>query len=85
MAELLVGHVTHWFGRPMVAGIHVDHGVLHAGDTVHIVGHTSDLAQPVMSMEVEHHAIEEAHEGDEIGIRVVDHVREGDKVYLIAN
>ena len=85
MAEKLVGHVTHWFGRPMVAGIHVDHGVLHAGDTVHIVGHTSDIEQPVLSMEVEHHHVEEAREGDDIGIRVSDHVREGDRVYLVAN
>jgi translation elongation factor EF-Tu-like GTPase len=85
MTEQLVGHVTHWFARPQVAGVHIDHGVLHAGDTVHIVGHTSDVEQPVTSIEVEHQHVDEAREGDEIGIKVLDHVREGDKVYLIRN
>jgi translation elongation factor EF-Tu-like GTPase len=83
MTEHLVGHVTHWYGRSMVAGVHVDHGVLHAGDVVHIVGHTSDVQQPVESIEMEHRHIEEAREGDEIGIRVGDHVREHDKVYRV--
>jgi translation elongation factor EF-Tu-like GTPase len=83
MTEHLVGHVTHWYGRNMVAGIHVDHGELHPGDVVHIVGHTSDLEQPVASIEIEHRVVDEAHEGDEIGIKVGDHVRERDRVYRV--
>jgi translation elongation factor EF-Tu-like GTPase len=85
MAEQLVGHVTHWFGRNMVAGIRVDSGTLHVGDTVHILGHTSEVEQPIASMELDHHHIDEARAGDEIGIAVTDHVREGDRVYLVAN
>jgi translation elongation factor EF-Tu-like GTPase len=83
MTEHLVGHVTHWYGRNMVAGIHVDHGELHAGDVVHIVGHTSDLKQPVGSIEIDHHHVEAARQGDEIGIQVGDHVREKDRVYRV--
>jgi translation elongation factor EF-Tu-like GTPase len=85
MAEQLVGHVTHWFGRNMVAGIHVDSGSLHVGDTVHILGHTSEVEQPIASMELDHVHIQEAHAGEDIGIVVADHVREGDKVYLVAH
>jgi len=83
MAEQLVGHVTHWFGRNMVAGVHMDEGELHAGDVVHIVGHTSDLEQPIGSIEIDHHRVDEAHAGEEIGIKVGDHVREHDLVYRV--
>lgn len=83
MAERLIGHVTHWYGGIGVAGVHMDEGELHVGDTVHIVGHTSDLTQKVDSMEVEHHYVPEARAGEDIGIRAVEHVREHDRVFLV--
>lgn len=83
MAEQLIGHVTHWYGRNMVAGVHVDSGELHPGDMVHIVGHTSDVEQPIGSIEIDHNRIETAHTGDEIGIKVGEHVREHDLVYRV--
>lgn len=83
MTEQLIGHVTHWYGRNMVAGIHMDAGELHPGDVVHIVGHTSDLEQPVGSIEIDHHHVDEARRGEEIGMKVGDHVREHDRVYRV--
>ena len=83
--EQLIGHVTHWYGHVNVAGIHIERGELHTGDRIHILGHTTDLEQAVGSMEVDHRHVEAAHEGDDIGVRVADHVREHDAVYQVLN
>lgn len=83
MAEQLVGKVTHYFNHAHVAGIEMTEGELTVGDTIHIVGHTSDFSQKVDSMQIEHETVQAAHIGDCIGIRVVDHAREHDKVYRV--
>ncbi|MHC4696643.1 MAG: hypothetical protein ACYTFA_07880 [Planctomycetota bacterium] len=83
MAEQLIGKVTHYFGKAQVAAIKISGGQLCVGDTIHIVGHTSDFTQKVDSMQIEHASIELAKVGDEIGIRVVEHAREHDEVYLV--
>ena len=84
MADQLVGKVTHYFGKAQVAGIEITEGQLSVGDTIHIVGHTSDFTQKVDSMQIEHESVQTAKVGDMIGIKVVDHAREHDKVYLVA-
>lgn len=83
VAERLIGHVTHWYGGIQVAGIHVDEGELHVGDTVHIVGHTSDLMQRIDSIEIEHHEVPEVRAGEDVGVRVSDHVREHDRIFVV--
>ena len=83
MAEQLVGKVTHYFGKAKVAGIEITDGELTVGDTIHIVGHTSDFAQKIESMEIDRAPIELAKVGDEIGIRVAEHAREHDDVYRV--
>ena len=45
MSEQLIGTVTHYFGKAQVAGIEVTEGELHVGDTIHVIGHTSDFTQ----------------------------------------
>ena len=79
--EEKIGKVTHYFGKLGVAAIEIEHGKLHKGDRLHIVGHSTDVEQVVESMELEHHPIDEAVEGQNIGIRVDEHVREHDDVY----
>jgi putative protease len=83
MSEQLVGTVTHYFGKAHVAGIELTDGELHIGDTIHIVGHTSDFTQPVDSMQIEHAAVDSAGVGDQIGVKVAEHAREHDKVYRV--
>ncbi len=83
MAEQLVGEVTHYFGKVQVAAIKITEGELHIGDTIHVVGHTSDFSQPLDSMEVDRAPVEVAKVGDEIGVRVVEHARQHDKVYRV--
>lgn len=84
MAEELVGVVTHYFGKARVAAIKITDGQLDVGDTIHIVGHTSDFTQKIDSMEIERAPIQSAKVGDEIGVRVAEHAREHDEVFRVS-
>lgn len=81
--EKKIGRVTHYFTNLGVAAIQLEDDELDVGDEVHIKGHTTDLVQPVTEMQLEHQPIEEAQPGQNVGIRVQDHVREHDIVYKV--
>lgn len=83
MPEQEIGRVTHYFGKLGVAAITITEGELRVGESIHIKGHTTDLTMTVESMQVEHDSIELAKPGDEIGLRVSEHVREHDAVYKV--
>lgn len=82
MAETEIGTVTHYYTKLGVAGIKLSNK-LTVGDRIHILGHTTDLTQPVESIEVEHGSVPFAAGDDEIGLKVADHVREHDKVFRV--
>ncbi|RJQ31860.1 MAG: hypothetical protein C4562_05320 [Actinobacteria bacterium] len=77
-----IGKVTHYFNHLNVAIIELSKG-LKKGDTIHIQGYTSDWTQTAEEMQVEHETIEEAKKGQVIGLKVKDHAREGDSIYLV--
>ena len=79
--EKKVGEVAHYFGKIGVAAIKIK-GELKVGDTIHFKGHTTDFEQVVDSMQIEHQNVEKVKKGDDIGIKVKDHVREGDEVFI---
>jgi len=81
--EVKIGKITHFFGKIMVAAIELTDGELSVGDTIHVKGHTSDFQVTVDSMQIEGESVEKAAEGESVGIRVPDHAREGDEVFLI--
>ena len=83
MAEQLVGRVTHYFGKAQVAAIKITDGELNVGDTIHLVGHTSDFTQPVDSLQIDRADVTSAKVGDEIGVRVIEHAREHDQVFKV--
>ena len=83
MAEKEIGFVEHWFGHLMVAGIKITDGPLKVGDKVRIKGHTSDFICSIDTMEMEHGHIDVANNGDDIGVKVPEHARDNDKVYLV--
>jgi putative protease len=83
MAEQLIGKVTHYFGKAKVAAIQITDGELRVGDTVHIVGNTSDFTQQIDSMEIDRAPVELAKTGDHIGVQVVEQAREHDEVYRV--
>ncbi len=82
MPEEEVGTVSTFFARPVVAGLKLT-GSIKAGDTLHIKGHTTDLKFTVESMQVNNVTVSEASAGQEVGIKVPDRVRGGDKVFKV--
>ena len=78
----LIGKVTHYFGNIGVAVLELE-DTLKVGDTIRIVGGTTDFTQTVELMEIEHKKVQEAKAGDSIGLQVSQKVREGYKVYKI--
>ena len=80
MGEVEIGVVSDYFARPMVAGVDLT-GEVKKGDTIRILGHTTDIEISVKEMQIDHAYVDEAFPGDSVGIRVPDRVRRGDKVY----
>ncbi|MFH0942296.1 MAG: EF-Tu/IF-2/RF-3 family GTPase [Chloroflexota bacterium] len=83
MTEELIGEVSDFFARPVVAGIDMK-GKLKTGDEIHIVGHTTDITMTVESMQINNANVTEAKPGDAVGIKVPDRVRRGDKVFRVS-
>jgi putative protease len=78
-----IGVITHYFPHVKAAVIKLSKGALKAGDTVYIKGHTTDFKQPVKSLQHNHAAVQEAKQGQEVGLKVKSRVRIGDVVYKI--
>jgi len=82
MGEVEIGKVTDFFAKPVVAGIELS-GALKTGDRIHIKGSTTDMEVAVESMQIDRVNITEGKPGDLVGIKVVDRVRPGDRVYKV--
>jgi putative protease len=82
MPEEEIGQVSDYFAKIGVAGIDLT-GTLSVGDTIHIVGHTTDLTQVVESMEIEHEKVQTANAGQSIGIKLTDRARKNDRVFKV--
>ncbi len=82
MAEVIVGTVSDFFARLVVAGIGLS-ASLKVGDTIHILGHTTDITMIVQSMQINNVNVSEAKTGDVIGIKITDRARKGDVVYKV--
>jgi translation elongation factor EF-1alpha len=78
--EQAIGHVSHYFGHLSVAAVSLT-DTLRVGDRIHIRGHTTDFEQTVDSMQIQHAPVESAGPGDDVAIRVTDHVRDSDAIY----
>ncbi len=82
MAEMEIGVVSDYFAHPNVAGIELT-GELRVGDTIHILGHTTDIEFIVNSMQIEHNDVSRAQPNQSVGVKVPDRVRKGDKVFKV--
>lgn len=78
-----VGTVTHYFPNVQAGVIRIEETELREGDKIHITGETTNFKQQAKSMQINRIPIEHARLGEEIGLKVKDRVREGDKVYKI--
>ena len=82
MPEEVIGKVTDFFSRPVVAGIELT-APLKLGDKIHIKGHTTDMEFTVDSMQINNVDVKQAKAGDDVGIKVSERVRRGDIVYKV--
>jgi translation initiation factor IF-2 len=78
-----IGHITHYFPKIGVAVIEVTAGSLKVGETIHVKGHTSDVTQKVESLQQENLSVPEIKKGGSGGMKVKEHVREGDRVFKV--
>jgi translation elongation factor EF-1alpha len=83
MGEEEIGRITHFFPKISVAVIEVPAGSLKVGETIRVKGHTSDFTQTVDSLQMEHLQVPEIKKGGSAGLKVKEHVREGDKVFKV--
>ena len=82
MPDEVIGAVSEFFARPVVAGIELT-ASLKVGDKIHIKGHTTDLELVVDSMQINNVNVDQAKAGDSVGIKVSERVRRGDTVYKV--
>jgi len=75
-----IGKITHYFNNIGVAVVELS-GSLAVGDTIQIKGGERDFEQAVGSMQIEHEVRQRAKNGEAIGLKVAQSVREGDLVY----
>ena len=84
MPEEVIGKVSDFFARPVVAGIELT-GILKVGDKIHIKGHTTDMELTVDSMQINNVDVSEAKAGDAVGVKVEERVRRGDIVSKVTD
>ena len=82
MSTQYVGTVTHYYPKIGVVGVALESS-LHSGDWIRISGHTTELAETVESMEIEHRPTQVARPGEEVAIKVLDRARRGDRVFRV--
>ena len=81
--EKVLGKIDHYFDKISVAALKVT-APIKVGDVIHIKGHTTDFVQKIDSLQIEHASVLKAGKGLDVGIKVKERVRAGDKVYLAA-
>jgi putative protease len=84
MPEEIIGTVSDFFARPVVAAIELK-ADLKVGDKIHIKGHSTDLELVVDSMQINNVDVKEAEAGDSVGVKVSERVRKRDTVYKVTD
>lgn len=82
--KIYVGEVLKYYPKASVAEVKITAHELKIGDIVHIIGKTTGfIRQKVESMEIDKKQISIASKNSIVGLKVIEKVREKDKVYLI--
>ena len=84
MSEQIIGTVSDFFARPVVAAIELT-AALKIGDKIHIKGHTTDQELTVDSMQIANENVAQAEAGDSVGIKISQRARNGDLVYKVVD
>jgi translation initiation factor IF-2 len=81
--KTFVGIVEKYFGRINVVAIHLERGI-KVGDLIEIGEGEESVQTIVSSMQINKLDVAEASEGDSVGIKIDEPVKEGSRVYLIS-
>lgn len=84
MSGTQIGQVSHYFDHINVASLTLTEP-LHVGDTIHILGHSTDFKQDVTSLQIDRQDVEEAKPGDDVGMKVTQKVHAHDKVFKLTD
>ncbi|MCP6720089.1 MAG: translation elongation factor-like protein [Patescibacteria group bacterium] len=77
-----IGVVTHYYGGLGVAIVKFNK-TIKPGERIHFKGATTDFEETIQSIQYDHKDVELAKKNQEVGIKVNDKVRDGDKVYAV--
>lgn len=77
-----LGKVTHFYDQISVAAVMLNKA-LKVGDKVRIGKNEKFVEQDIVSMQLEHEAVKTAKKGQEVGMKVVGKVRQGDLVLKV--
>jgi hypothetical protein len=80
--SVLLGYVEDYFAKIGVVAVTLKSPVA-VGQRIQVLGYTTNLEQPVDSMQIDHLAVTQAGAKDGVGIKVVGRARRGDHVYLL--
>ncbi|MEW6555994.1 MAG: translation elongation factor-like protein [Elusimicrobiota bacterium] len=83
MNEIEIGVVDHFYGHIPAATFTVKCEKVSVGDTIKIIGHGHEFTQQIEEMQIDRQNIQEAKQGDAVGIKVLQKVKPGDKIYKI--
>ena len=82
MSGTQIGQITHYFDHINVAVLSLIES-LRVGDSVHILGHSTDFRQEVTSLQIEHQPVTEAKAGEDVAMKVIQRVHVHDKVFKL--
>lgn len=83
MPEKFIGKIKHYFSAIGVGVIELSKGELKVGDTIHVKGHSTDFTQQVESLQIDKKSVDKIGVGESAGLKVSEHVRDNDDVYLV--
>lgn len=82
MKEKLIARVTHYFDNLGVAVLELKAG-LKVGDKIRFEGGEVNFEQIVDSMQIDREPVKKAKKGDDVGLKTVQKVRDGYRVFKI--
>jgi putative protease len=82
-APIEVGVVLHYYARA-AAGVVALSRPIHRGDTIHVRGQTTDFVQAVQELALEGAPVSEGMPPQQVGVRLAQRARAGDRVYRVS-
>ncbi len=80
--KVRIGSIERYFDKINVAAIKLEQD-LSTGDIIEIGSEEEAVRQKVMSMQIDHAEVSEAHAGDSVGVKLKYRVSEGSEVYKV--